>query len=86
MTDRASVVWRDMSELPAELEGHRLLLWLEKGEKGNGELAVGMIYRNDDGSIDGYWTWGGPNSGSDISEPPTKWALLPFDPTGSIHD
>ena len=55
--------------------GDRVFLLLRKGEKGNGELAVGMIVTDE--APDHYWTWGGPNSGSDIDEPPVAWAPLP---------
>lgn len=61
----------DMRSAPS---GERLFLLLEHGEKGNGELAVGMVM---EGYTDHYWTWGGPNSGSDINEYPIAWALLP---------
>lgn len=60
-------------------DGDRVFLLLEKGEKGNGELAVGMIVRLGNDPIDCYWTWGGPNSGSDINEVPVAWAPLPVD-------
>ena len=55
---RAKVQWAPVSDLPAYLEGRRILLWLEHGENGNGEVAVGMLFRNDDGVFDHYWTWG----------------------------
>lgn len=59
-------------------EGDRIFLLLAKGEKGNGELAVGMVFNNPGhGGIDCWWTWGGPNSGSDICEVPIAWAPLP---------
>lgn len=57
--------------------GERVFLLLRKGEKGNGELAVGMLCPLDKGEINCYWTWGGPNSGSDIDEVPVAWAPLP---------
>lgn len=59
--------------------GDRVFLLLEKGEKGNGELAVGMICGPAGSPIDCYWTWGGPNAGSDINEVPVAWAPLPID-------
>ena len=62
-----------------------MLLWLEKGEKGNGEITVGMVFREPGEVIDCYWTWGGPNSGSDIDEAPTRWAWLPLTPDGEVH-
>ena len=71
--------WRDIKTVP---DGRRVFLWLEKGEKGNGELAVGMCFRKPDGSVDGWWTWGGPNSGSDDNECPTHWAPLSPNPAG----
>lgn len=58
--------------------GDRVFLLLDRGEKGNGELAVGMIASEPDQPIDCYWTWGGPNSGSDIDEVPVAWAPLPL--------
>lgn len=57
-------------------EGDRVELFLPNGEKGNGEIAVGMVFRNSDGVFDCYWTWGGPNSGTDINEVPTHWRAL----------
>jgi hypothetical protein len=57
--------------------GERVFLLLARGEKGNGELAVGMVFPDQYGAIDCYWTWGGPNSGSDIDEAPIGWAALP---------
>lgn len=80
---RATVDWQDIETVP---DGQRVLLWLEHGEKGNGEIAVGMVVRLGPDVVDSYWTWGGPNSGSDIDERPTKWALLPFAPGGKIHE
>jgi hypothetical protein len=81
---RATVKWNEpIEEAP---EGRRLLLWLEGGERGSGEIAVGMVFKNDKGRVDCYWTWGGPNSGSDIDERPTMWALLPYAPDGLEHD
>lgn len=56
-------------------EGDRVFLLLSRGEKGNGELAVGMTFE----PFDFYWTWGGPNSGEDIDEKPVAWAPLPED-------
>lgn len=69
--------WQPIDTVP---DGERVELFLEHGEKGNGEIAVGMVFRNDDGSIpDHYWTWGGPNSGLDVNERPTHWRhLRPF--------
>lgn len=64
----------DINTVP---RGDRVFLLLEKGEKGNGELAVGMIASEVGEPIDCYWTWGGPNSGSDINEIPVAWAPLP---------
>jgi hypothetical protein len=76
---RTDVDWQTIDTAP---EGERLLLYLEHGEKGNGEIAVGMIFRNEGWPLDCYWTWGGPNSGNDVDEAPTHWALLPLDPFG----
>jgi fermentation-respiration switch protein FrsA (DUF1100 family) len=80
MSERPRIAWRTIDTAP---EGERILLYLEEGEKGNGEIAVGMIYR-DEGSraVDCYWTWGGPNAGADVNEAPTHWALLPEGPHG----
>lgn len=64
----------DMQSVP---RGERVFLFLERGEKGNGELAVGMVCSDQGEPIDCYWTWGGPNSGSDIDEVPKAWAPLP---------
>lgn len=84
--NRATVDWIPIDDIPEELEGKNLLLWLEEGERGNGEIAVGMVIRNrPEGTIDCYWTWGGANSGSDINEAPTHYALLPFAPNGKVH-
>lgn len=83
---RATVEWKPLSDLPAELHGTRLLLWLDEGEKGNGEVAVGMIFPDIDGRVGGYWTWGGPNSGYLIEEVPTMYARIPYAPDGSEHD
>lgn len=66
----------DMDAVP---RGDRVFLLLEKGERGNGELAVGMICTDLGQPIDHFWTWGGPNSGSDIDETPIAWAPLPKD-------
>ena len=49
--------WKPIETVP---HGQRVLLWLEKGEKGNGEIAVGIVFPEDDGMVDYYWTWGGP--------------------------
>lgn len=54
-------------------EGERVFLLLAKGEKGNGEIAVGMVFT----PVDGWWSWGGPNSGCDDNEVPVAWAPLP---------
>lgn len=59
--------------------GDRVFLLLEEGEKGNGELAVGMICGDIGEDIKGFWSWGGPNSGSDSDEIPIAWAPLPDD-------
>lgn len=67
---------RDVNAVP---RGERVFLLLAEGEKGNGELAVGMICGEAGEPIDCYWTWGGPNSGSDIDEVPVAWAPLPED-------
>lgn len=64
----------DMQAVP---RGDRVFLLLREGEKGNGELAVGMICTEPGEPIGHYWTWGGPNSGSDIDEAPIAWAPLP---------
>jgi hypothetical protein len=69
------IAWNfDINAVP---RGDRVFLLLEKGEKVNGELAVGMICSEPGEPIDCYWTWGGPNSGSDINEAPVAWAPLP---------
>lgn len=66
--------WKPISTLP---DGERAILFLPHGEKGNGEITTGMIFRDDDGTVTHFWTWGGPNSGSDIDEAPTHWMPLP---------
>ena len=67
--------WQPMETAP---EADQVFLLLAKGERGNGELAIGMVIRDGDGGFyDCYWTWGGPNSGSDIYETPVRWAPLP---------
>lgn len=71
---KVKIDWQPMDTVP---EGERVFLFLPEGEKGNGELAIGMVFRNYSGLIDCYWTWGGPNSGSDIDEAPVFWAELP---------
>lgn len=58
-------------------EGSRVLFFLEEGEKGNGEIASGMAFKDDGGSYSSFWTWGGPNSGSVVDEAPAKWRPLP---------
>lgn len=65
---------KNINEVP---RGDRVFLLLRRGEKGNGELAVGMICGDPAEPIDCYWTWGGPNSGSDVDEVPVAWAELP---------
>lgn len=64
-------------DIDAVPRGDRVFLLLREGEKGNGELAVGMICTVPGEPVDHYWTWGGPNSGSDIGETPVAWAPLP---------
>lgn len=66
--------WKAIDTVP---HGERVLLTLRNGEKGNGEITVGMVFPDSEGHIDCYWTWGGLNSGSDIDEAPTHWAELP---------
>jgi hypothetical protein len=81
---RATVKWEPIDTVP---EGRRVLLWLERGEKGNGEIAVGMMFYDGSKPSDYYWTWGGPNSGDAMEgERPTLWALLPYAPNGSERD
>jgi hypothetical protein len=75
--------WHPIETVP---RGTRVELFLEKGEKGNGEIAVGMICGNEGEPIDCYWTWGGPNSGSDIDERPTHWRRLRPGPDGMVYD
>jgi hypothetical protein len=83
MTHPMSEPWIDWQPIETVPDGERVLLFLEGGEKGNGEIAVGMMIREPDGSVPTYyWTWGGPNSGSDIDEKPVRWAKLPDFPPG----
>jgi hypothetical protein len=68
--------WRPIETMPF---GERVMLYFEEGEKGNGEIDVNWVYPDDDAGPDGswhYWTWGGPNSGSDFErdEKPVLWA------------
>jgi len=70
-----TIVWN--FEMDAVPRGDRVFLLLKDGEKGNGELAIGMICQDMGETIDHYWTWGGPNSGRDIDEAPIAWAPLP---------
>lgn len=66
--------WFSMASYPV---GNRAQFYLAEGEKGNGEIAIGMAFPNERGEFDSYWTWGGPNSGSDIYEVPLMWRPLP---------
>lgn len=73
--------WHPIDTVP---DGERVELFLERGEKGNGEVAIGMMLREPNGGIPShYWTWGGPNSGSDIDEKPTHWRRIRPFPDGS---
>lgn len=80
------IAWHPIDTAPND---RRVLLWLDEGEKGNGEIAVGIVFREnlDDptSKVVGYWTWGWANSGSDVYERPTHWAWLPLTPEGGIH-
>jgi len=78
--------WRPISTLPF---GTRVILFFRRGEKGNGEIDTNWVYPEhgewdldgaaDDDARNGpwhYWTWGGPNAGSDFErdEKPALWA------------
>lgn len=74
--------WQPIATAP---EGKHILLYWEHGERGNGGIEAGTIYRLDDGTWDTcYWTHGGPNAGSDIEFPngecPSRWQPLPDPP------
>jgi hypothetical protein len=81
--EEMKIIWnKDITSCPF---GEQVFLLLAKGEKSNGELAVGMLCPINS-VIDRYWTWGGPNSGSDISEIPVAWAPLPEDWHEALDD
>lgn len=69
--------WRLIETLP---DGECVFLFYESGEKGNGEIEIAMVFT--DGNRDhrnwSWWTWGGPNSGSDYErkEKPLMWAPI----------
>lgn len=68
--------WKPISSMPF---GERVMLFFAGGEKGNGEIDTNWVYPVEDDNSDGewyYWTWGGPNSGSDFhrDEKPVLWA------------
>lgn len=73
--------WQPISEAP---EGEHVLLWFPKGERGIGGVECGTFWREPDGSIECFWTHGGPNSGGDWEardgEQPTHWQPLPRPP------
>lgn len=75
--------WEPIETVP---RGKRVELFLPSGEKGNGEIAVGMICTDPGEPIDHYWTWGGPNSGMDIDYVPTHWRALRPGPDGLAYD
>jgi hypothetical protein len=81
MTDPIALVpidWQPIATMPF---GKRVLLFFERGEKGNGEIDTNWVYNGDSPEEPWiYWTWGGPNSGSDFTrdERPVLWA--PVDP------
>lgn len=60
-------------------------IWLEHGEKGNGQMAIARWVSHDDGSGNGaWWSWGGPNAGNDFdNDDVTHWLDdLPKSPQG----
>lgn len=72
--------WQPIATMPF---GERVMLFFAGGEKGNGEIDTNWVYPEDDTDEDArrngpwsYWTWGGPNSGSDFErdEKPALWA------------
>jgi hypothetical protein len=72
----ALIDWRPIETLPF---GERVMLFFEHGEKGNGEIDFSWVYPTDESNPAGpwhYWSWGGPNSGSDFerAEKPVLWA------------
>lgn len=60
-------------------------MWLKEGQKGNGELAVGMFVYYDGEDEGGWWTWGGPNANVYFEEEPTHWAFISFDDPQGIQ-
>jgi hypothetical protein len=77
---RPPIDWKPIDTMPF---GHRVMLFFEHGEKGNGEIDTNWVYPEDESSDAaaragrwGYWTWGGANSGSDFErdEKPVLWA------------
>lgn len=68
--------WRPIKTAPM---GEPIEVYFAHGEKGNGEIAV--VYGCDSGHSIGWWTWGGPNSGSDYTEEPVCWRPLRNFPT-----
>lgn len=74
--------WRPINTVP---DCARVELFLQRGEKGNGEIAIGMVIRDSQGKIDGFWSWGGPNSGNDFNEIPTHWRYLRAGPDGQFY-
>lgn len=78
-----SETWFPISSLP---EGRRVLLFFREGEKGNGEVSSAMVFFNGSDNVRKwtFWTWGGPNSGSDWRrcEKPTHWMPVPPGPDG----
>lgn len=68
--------WQPIETLPF---GRRVMLFFAEGEKGNGEIDTNWVYLAAEQDPRGrwvYWTWGGPNSGSDFTrdEKPVLWA------------
>jgi hypothetical protein len=77
---KAAIDWNPISTMPF---GQRVTLYFEHGEKGNGEIDTNWVYPEDESSDQAaragrwsYWTWGGPNAGSDFErdEKPVLWA------------
>lgn len=76
--------WQPIDTLP---EGEHVLLWFPVGEREVGGMECATVYISEDGEW-GFWTHGGPNSGSDwwCDEKPTFWMPLPDPPSVGPFD
>jgi hypothetical protein len=78
--------WRPFSTYT---QGEYVEFYFERGERGNGMSEMARAYLDgesppDDPGSWSYWTYGGPNSGSDFSsdELPTHWRPVRPGPHG----